>query len=78
VIDDSTYKLVSLALQLMVLPAGALLWWLISEVHSIRILLYREFVTKIELTEAKGEMRDTMQVALSGRGNGHDNRRHHA
>jgi hypothetical protein len=74
-IDDGVYKLVSLCLQLLVLPAGALLWFLLREVQSLRVTLYREFVTKEELATTKGEMRDTMQIAVSAFKNGAEHHR---
>jgi hypothetical protein len=75
-LDDATYRLVSLFLQLLVLPVGGLLWWLVIKVHDIREMLWKEFATKAELTTVKGELRDTMQTMLSARNGYHRENRH--
>jgi hypothetical protein len=65
VIDDATFKVVSLILQVMVIPGAGLLWFLIREVQNIRVMLYRDFATKAELASTKGEIRDHMQIVVS-------------
>lgn len=60
-IDDNTFKLLSLALQFLVVPAAGVMTWLAREVIGLRVMLYRDFATKAEVASEVDQLREDMR-----------------
>lgn len=72
-IDPALFQIVQLLLSFCVVPLVIVLWNLKGEISTLRVSiagLGEKFVTKDELKDTKGEMRDALQVVISSR-NGH-------
>jgi hypothetical protein len=61
---DTVFKIISLLLQFMVIPAIAVLWRLAQSINNLELKLYKEFVTHEQLQTKLAEADRTEELRL--------------